>query len=80
MTANPPRERTEAERRAHAVDTQQPLPREGRVDALAGVDPDGIPMTGEEDPFVEVEGFSTPAAAAADTDPEADAEAEAHPS
>lgn len=75
MTANPPRDRTDAERRAHAVDAQQRLPREGRVDALAGTDADGIPLTGEEDPFVEVESFRDACVA---VDP--DGEAQAHPS
>lgn len=58
MTENPSHERKDDEQRTHAVDAQQPLPREGRVDALAGPQPDGIPMTGEEDPLVEVEQFS----------------------
>lgn len=72
MTTNPTRDRTETERHAHAVDAQSAPPRDGRVDALAGEDPDGIPMTGEEDPFVEAE--QLPAATGDD------AEAEAHPS
>jgi hypothetical protein len=75
MTSNPERDRTETERHAHAVDAQGAPPREGRVDALAGDEPDGIPMTGEEDPFVEVEGFRDACPVA---DPEG--EAEAHPS
>lgn len=74
MTANPPNDRTATERHAHEVDAQHPLPREGRVDALAGTDADGIPLTGEEDPFVEVESFRD----ACPTNPEG--EAEAHPS
>lgn len=75
MTANPPRDRTETERHAHVVDAQHRLPREGQIDALAGTDADGIPLTGEEDPFVEVEGFRDACTA---VDPEG--EAEAHPS
>lgn len=75
MTANPPRDRTETERRAHTVDAQHRLPREGRVDALAGTDADGIPLTGEEDPFVEVEGFRDSCSV-----PDPEGEAEAHPS
>jgi hypothetical protein len=72
MTTNPERDRTATERHAHAVDTQGPPPREGRVDALAGDDADGIPMTGEEDPMVEVEQVTT--------DGNDEAEPEAHPS
>lgn len=72
MTTNPMRDRTEAERHAHEVDAQGAPPRDGRVDALAGEDPDGIPMTGEEDPYVEAERLPA--------DAEGDAEAEAHPS
>ncbi|WP_139810144.1 hypothetical protein [Sphingomonas azotifigens] len=72
MTINPTRDRTETERHAHAVDAQGAPPRDGRVDALAGEDPDGIPMTGEEDPFVETEQLPPDAGD--------DAEAEAHPS
>lgn len=75
MTATSPSDRTETERRAHQVDAQHRLPREGQVDALAGTDVDGIPLTGEEDPFVEVEGFRD---ACPSADPES--EAEAHPS
>ncbi|MDQ0249649.1 hypothetical protein J2W22_001696 [Sphingomonas kyeonggiensis] len=35
-------------------DRQGPPPRDGAVDALAGAEPDDIPMTGEEDPLAEV--------------------------
>ncbi|WP_010543123.1 hypothetical protein [Sphingomonas elodea] len=80
MTANPPRERTEHERRVHAANRQGTLPREGRVDALAGQDRDGIPMTGEEDPLVEVEGFSDTVCDFAASERGDDAEPEAHPS
>ncbi|WP_333573355.1 hypothetical protein [Sphingomonas sp.] len=72
MTTNPTRDRTEAERHAHEIDAQGAPPRDGRLDALAGEDPDGIPMTGEEDPFVETEQL-------AEGD-DAQAEPEAHPS
>ncbi|SFK33646.1 hypothetical protein SAMN03159338_3923 [Sphingomonas sp. NFR04] len=72
MTTNPTRDRTETERHAHEVDAQGAPPRDGRLDALAGDDPDGIPMTGEEDPCVEVEQLADDAGT--------DAEAEAHPS
>lgn len=72
MTTNPTRDRTETERHAHQVDAQAPPPRDGRVDALAGEDPNGIPMTGEEDPCVETEQLPREAGD--------DAEAEAHPS
>lgn len=75
MTTTPPSDRTDVERHAHEVDAQHRLPREGRVDALAGSDADGIPLTGEEDPFVEVEGFRDACPVAG---PEG--EAEAHPS
>lgn len=74
MTSNPERDRTETEQHAHEVDAQGAPPREGRVDALAGDDPDGIPMTGEEDPYVEVEQLAT------DADKDAEAEPQAHPS
>lgn len=30
-------------------------PRDGQVDVFAGPEPDGIPMTGEEDPLAEVD-------------------------
>ena len=43
------------ERSVLACDKQNAPPREGRVDALAGSEPDGIPITGEEDPFAEVD-------------------------
>ncbi|OAN66202.1 hypothetical protein [Sphingomonas sp. TDK1] len=72
MTTNPMRDRTETERHAHQVDAQGAPPRDGRVDALAGKDPDGIPMTGEEDPYVEAEHLPIETGD--------DAEAEAHPS
>ncbi|PVX27944.1 hypothetical protein [Sphingomonas pokkalii] len=58
MTATPDPGQDAPEGPAPAAETRQPLPREGRVDALAGPQPDGIPMTGEEDPLVEVEQFS----------------------
>lgn len=72
MTTNPTRDRTETERHAHAVDAQGAPPRDGRLDALAGDDSEGIPMTGEEDPCVEVEQLGGGG--------DAEAEPEAHPS
>lgn len=46
---------TADERDALARDRQTPPSREARVDALAGSEPDDIPMTGEEDPLAEVD-------------------------
>jgi len=56
-------------------DRQGPPPRDGEVDALAGRQPDGIPMTGEEDPLAEVsEGdFSAVVAAFAKSEQQAQA-------
>ncbi|MBO9622481.1 MAG: hypothetical protein J7500_07195 [Sphingomonas sp.] len=55
MRETPGNERKQDERETLARDRQQPPEKEGRVDALAGREPDGIPMTGEEDPFAEVD-------------------------
>lgn len=38
-----------------APDRRGPPPRDGKSDFLARLDPDGIPMTGEEDPLAEVD-------------------------
>jgi len=43
------------EKRSGAADPQAAPPRKGQVDSLAGPMPDGIPMTGEEDPLAEVD-------------------------
>lgn len=43
------------ERAALARDRQETPDRIGRVDVFAGREPDGIPMTGEEDPLAEVD-------------------------
>ena len=47
-----------------ARNRQGPPPRDGEADFLAGPDPDGIQMTGEEDPLAEVDhhAFATIAA------------------
>lgn len=55
MNETPGNGRTADERDALARDQQTPPSREGRVDALAGPEPDDIPMTGEEDPLAEVD-------------------------
>ena len=42
-------------KKSGAADPQAAPPRKGQVDSLAGPMPDGIPMTGEEDPLAEVD-------------------------
>lgn len=55
MSETPGNERQPDERLALARDKQRSPEREGRVDVFAGPEPDGIPMTGEEDPLAEVD-------------------------
>lgn len=52
-TSGNPRE--PAERQAFVRDRQETPSRIGTVDVFAGGEPDGIAMTGEEDPFAEVD-------------------------
>jgi hypothetical protein len=51
----PARARPEAERLNQIIDAQEPLLHEGESAPLAEPVPDSIPMTGEEDPIVEVD-------------------------
>lgn len=51
----PPRARPELERLNQVIDAQEPLRDEGNAAPLAEPVPDSIPMTGEEDPIVEVD-------------------------
>ena len=55
MTETPGNRRHSDERAALARDQQGTPDRVGEVDVFAGHEPDGIAMTGEEDPFAEVD-------------------------